>query len=648
MWQARASSMTRARLVLLWAVLLLLLILMTCRVAYVELYRGEYLSKRADELHNRERTLEARRGDIVDRNGVVLATSATVYRISVIHAQLEDPEKTAQILAQELEQEYETVYEKVQKKVALQVLATKVDTETAERIRSYELPGVMIDENYKRYYPYGNLAAQTLGFVGSDNQGIVGLEVEYDEYLTGIDGELQSLTDARGIALDGIGDEKIEPVSGHTLQTSLDVSLQQYAQQLIANVVEQKNAKRGALIAMNPKTGEILAMANVPDYDLNDPFTIQDEELAQIWDTLDETTQMEYLNQMWRNYCINDTYEPGSTFKIVTATAALSENVVKLTDTFHCAGRMTVADRIIRCHKTTGHGTETFVQGVQNSCNPVFMTLAERLGVETFYKYLRLFEFDQKTGIDVPGEAVGILYKEEDVGAVELATMGFGQSLTITPMQLLRAAAAVVNGGTLVTPHFGTAILDEDGQVLKTLEYASEEAVIDPEISETMRQVLETVVTEGGGTKAQVAGYSIGGKTATSQKLPRSARKYISSFMGFAPADDPELIVLVLVDEPEGIYYGGTVCAPVASQFFENALPYLGIEPDYTEEELEEGYGSVVVPDVTGMIYEEAATLAGQQGIELEVLGVGDTVAEQFPVAGEKMNKESRLILYLE
>lgn len=648
MRQYRVSMLTKARLYLVWVMIGCMLVGMTVRVAYIQIYRGPYLSEKAQDLHQRERRLEAKRGDIIDRNGEIIATCETVYTISVIHAQVEDAEETAEIVADTLKMDFEEVFEKVQKRVALQVLKRKVDAETAQELRELDIPGIQIDESYKRVYPYGKLASQTIGHVGGDNQGIVGLEVEYDAYLTGISGQLLSLTDAKGIALDGIGSERMEPVAGHTLMTTLDVSLQQYAEQLMENVVQEKNAKRGALIAMDPGTGEILVMANVPGYDLNEPFQIQDKELAAVWDRLDSKTQMEHLNQMWRNYCINDTYEPGSTFKMITATAALSEKVVELDEVFHCNGHLTVGDRVIRCHKTTGHGSETFVQGTQNSCNPVFMTLAARLGSEKFYEYLERFELDKKTGIDVPGEAGSILYDVKDVGAVELATMGFGQSLTITPLQLLRAAAAIVNGGTLVTPHLGMAIVDEKGQMLKTMDYETKSGILDAEVSETMKYILETVVSEGGGSKAQITGYAIGGKTATSQKLPRSARKYISSFVGIAPAQDPKIIVLVLVDEPEGIYYGGSVCAPVASEFLSNALPYLGMEPSYTEEELKEGYGTVVVPDAQGLLYEEAVEQAGQLGITLKVLGEGETVTEQFPAAGEEMNASSELILYLE
>ena len=507
----------------------------------------------------------------------------------------------------------------------------------------------MIDENFQRYYPYGSLAAQTIGFVGSDSQGIIGLEVKYDQYLQGIDGQIQTLTDAKGREVEGVGEQKVAPVEGNTLQLSLDVTMQEYAEQLLERVLKQKNAKKGAFIVMNPQNGEIYAMANYPNFDLNDPFTINDEALAEQWDTFSQETQMDYLNQMWRNFCINDTYEPGSTFKIITASAALQEKVVSLDDTFTCTGSLTVADRRIRCAKTTGHGTQTFVQGVQNSCNPVFMTLAARLGADRFYQYLKLFQFDQKTGIDVPGEAIGIMHKLENVGPVELATMGFGQSIAITPMQLMRAASAAVNGGNLITPHFGVNILDSEGTVLKKLEFETEEGVISEDVSATMREVLGTVVSEGGGRKAYIPGYQIGGKTATSQKLPRSSKKYISSFLGFAPVSDPQVMALLLVDEPEGIYYGGTVCAPIVREYFENILPYLGIEPNYTEEELSgDDVGTFTVPGLLGKSYSEAKTLASEMGFELDVLGEGEIVMEQYPGEGEEINKDAKVVIYLE
>lgn len=652
------NGIYRSRMRILAGLLCLMLVLLTIRVAYIELVRGDYLEEMADELHNRERTLESKRGDIIDRNGVVLATSGSICRVSVVHNQIQDEEQVAAKLSEILNLDYENVLEKVQKRVALQIIKNQVSVEEANQLRSEGLSGVIIDENYDRYYPYGSLAAQTIGFVGSDNQGVVGLEVAYDQYLQGVDGRILSLTDARGVNLEGVGETLERGAQGHTLQTTIDVKLQQYAEQLIEKAVTQKNAKKGALIAMNPQNGEIYAMALYPSYDLNDPFTIQDEALQQQWAGMEESQQMDALNQMWRNWCINDTYEPGSTFKIVTASAALEEAVVSLDETFHCGGSLVVADRKIRCHKAGGHGTLTFLQGIQESCNPVFMTLAMRLGVDRFYQYLKVFQFDQKTGIDVPGEASGIMHKPDQVGPVELATMGFGQSLTITPIQLLRAGAAIVNGGDLITPHFGKAVLDEQGNMLKELTYEREEAAISAQTSETMRLALETVVSEGGGKKASIPGYRIGGKTATSQKLPRSAHQYISSFLGFAPVEDPQIMVLCLVDEPQGIYYGGTVCAPIVKEFFENALPYLGIEADYSlvDEDSEPEWGEepigpvgyVEVPNVEGMSFQEAKKAAQELELELEALGSGEVVFEQFPQAGEEIRKGTKLIIYLE
>lgn len=643
---ARISGKYRLRLTVLQIGCVTLILILIFRVGYIQLFRGDYLTGLADDLHYRERTLYAKRGDILDRNGTVLATSASVCSISVIHNQVEDEEAVARLLSQELSMEYEEVLALVEKKVALQTIKTRVAPEVAERIRKAGLAGIQIDENFKRYYPFGSLASQTIGFAGSDSQGIIGLEVTYNEYLQGINGSLLTLTDAKGIRLSGSEELRKEATDGNILQTSLDVVIQQYAEQLLDRTIEQKNAKRGAIIVMNPQNGEIYAMAIKPDFDLNDPFTINDETLAAQWDSMDSESQVEALNQMWRNFCINDTYEPGSTFKIITSAAALSEKVVSLDETFQCNGGLTVADRRIRCHKAGGHGTETFVQGVQNSCNPVFMTLALRLGADTFYKYLKAFEFDKKTGIDISGEAVGIMYDVEDVGPVELATMGFGQSIAITPMQLLRAAAAAVNGGNLITPHFGTQVLDQEGNVLKTLEFSVTEGVIEPEVSQTLRQVLETVVSEGGGSKAAITGYNIGGKTATSQKLPRSAKKYISSFLCFTPVEDAELMTLMLIDEPEGIYYGGTVCAPVVKELLENILPYLGIEPDYTEEEafLPE-VAQIEVPDLLGMTLVQARETAGK--IELDVLGEGEQIIEQFPLPGETVNMDSKIVVYL-
>lgn len=655
---SHVNGLYRLRMRILAGILCTCLALLAVRVAYIEVISGSYLEELADELHNRERILEEKRGDIVDRNGEVLATSGSICRVSVVHNQVEDTEATAAALSEVLGLDYENVLKKVEKRVALQIIQNQVDSETAMTLRSMALPGVIIDENFDRYYPYGSLAAQTIGFVGSDNQGVVGLEVAYDAYLSGVDGRILSLTDARGITLEDTGEVLEKGAVGHTLQTTLDVKLQQYAEQLIEKAVEQKNAKRGAMIAMNPQNGEIYAMALYPSYDLNTPFTIQNEEQAAIWDTLTNEEQMDALNQMWRNWCINDTYEPGSTFKIVTASAALEEGAVELNETFHCGGSLVVADRSIRCHKAGGHGSLTFLGGVQQSCNPVFMTLALRLGVDTFYHYLDVFQFDQKTGIDIPGEAKGIMHDPANVGPVELATMGFGQSLTITPIQLLRTGAAIVNGGTLITPHFGQSILDADGNVLKTLEYEEEPGAISAETSATMRMALESVVSEGGGSKAQIAGYQIGGKTATSQKLPRSAHQYISSFLGFAPVEDPQIMVLCLVDEPQGIYYGGTVCAPIVKEFFENALPYLGIEPDESlvdensepawDEEPQGPVGYEKVPELVGMSYKEAKKVIEEAGFTLHALGSGEVVTEQFPVAGEEIHKGTQVIIYME
>ncbi|MBQ7915672.1 MAG: PASTA domain-containing protein [Firmicutes bacterium] len=644
---ARIPTGYRLRLVVTMLVCTVLILALIVRVGYIQLYRGEYLTDLADNLHYRERTLYARRGDILDRNNVVLSRSSSVCSISVIHAQVEDTQAVARLLSEKLELNYDEVLAKVEKKVALQNIKTRVDPEVAEEIRAAGLAGIQIDENFKRYYPFGSLASQTIGFAGSDSQGIIGLEVTYNPYLQGINGSILTLTNAKGIRLEGTEELRAEATAGNTLKTSLDIVIQQYAQQLLERTIQQKNAKRGAIIVMNPDNGEIYAMAIAPDFDLNDPFTINDEALAAQWESMDSTSQMNALNQMWRNFCINDTYEPGSTFKIITAAAALSENVVQLEETFSCGGALTVADRRIRCHKTGGHGMETFVQGVQNSCNPVFMTLALRLGAETFYEYLQEFQFDKKTGIDISGEAVGIMYDVADVGPVELATMGFGQSIAITPMQLMRAAAAAVNGGKLITPHFGTQILDHEGNVLTTLEFPVTENVVDAEVSQTLRSVLETVITEGGGSKAAITGYDIGGKTATSQKLPRSAKKYISSFLCFTPVEDAQIMTLMLIDEPEGIYYGGTVCAPVVKELLENILPYLGIQPEYTAEESQlPEVSQIEVPDLLGMSLSEAKRAAG--GAALDVLGTGEQVVEQFPSPGEMINTDSKIIVYLD
>lgn len=574
----KLSFRSKKRLLLILAVVVVSLVVLDFRVGYIMLFKAEEYQSRAYEQQTRDRLIAPKRGSILDRNGVGIAVTESVSAVSVIHAQIEDEEETAKALSEILELDYEDVLEDIQENVALKRIKSKVDNETAAEIRALELPGVMIDEDVERTYPYYTLAANVIGFVGKDNQGIIGLESKYEEYLKGEAGKILTLTDSRGRRVSD-AEERVEPVDGENLVTSIDVVIQQYAEQEIAATVEAKNAKSGIIIVMNPQNGEIYAMANYPTFDLNEPFTINDEELAALWDTFTEEEKNEYLNQMWRNKAINDTYEPGSTFKIVTASTGLEEGVITPESTFTCTGSMTVGGRMIKCWRyPRTHGTQTFAEGVRNSCNPVFMAVAERIGADTFYDYMIKFGFAEKTGIDLNGEAVGILHDKDDIGPVELATMSFGQTFQITPIQLLRAAAAVVNGGTLVTPHFAIKTVDDNGFTINTFEWPEGERVISEETSATMREILESVVAEGTGNKAQVEGYRIGGKTATSQKLPRGSGKYIASFMAFAPADDPQVMALVLIDEPEGVYYGGTVAGPVMRDLLTNILPYLNIE----------------------------------------------------------------------
>lgn len=550
------------------------------RLGYLMLFQSEYYMKKADDLHERERTIKAARGEIYDANGMMIATNRTVCTISVIHNQITDADAVVEILSQKLSVDPEKVRASVEKYSSREVIKTNVDKAIGDEIRACHLDGVKVDEDYKRYYPYGDLASRVLGFTGSDNQGIVGLEVRYESVLKGIDGKILTMTNAAGIELDSMAEERIEPVPGNSLVLSLDVNIQQYAQQAAEKVMEEKNAKAVSVVIMNPQNGEIMAMVSVPEYDLNDPFTLNYD----LTEPVSAEKKQELLNKMWRNPCISDTYEPGSTFKIVTATAALEEGVVSLDDTFYCPGYKIVEDRRIRCHKTTGHGSETFVQGVMNSCNPVFIEVGLRVGAERFYHYFDKLGLMRKTGVDLPGEASGIMHKPEDIKEVELATMSFGQSFQITPLQLLTVAGMVVNGGTRVTPHFGVEVVSSDGCFVKKLTYETEESVVSEATCENMKQILEKVVAEGGGKNAYIEGYRIGGKTATSEKLPRSSNKYISSFLGFAPADDPQVIALITIDEPEGVYYGGTIAAPVIRDIFENILPYLGIYPEYSEE----------------------------------------------------------------
>lgn len=551
------------------------------RLVYLMVFRGDYYSKLATDLQQRERQIKAARGKIIDANGVVLASNKSVCTISVIHNQIEDPEGVIQMLVKELGISEERVRTRVEKVTSIERIKSNVDKETGNRILAYGYAGVKVDEDYKREYPYDDLASKVLGFTGGDNQGIIGLETVYDSYLKGEDGTILTTTDARGIEVDNIGEERIEPVAGNNLHISLDYNIQMFAAQAAEKAFLQKDADSVSVLVMNPKNGEIMAMADYPEFNLNDPFTLIDqyEEYA------GTEEEQDYLNQMWRNHCVSDTYEPGSTFKIITTCAALEENVVSVNDNFYCPGYIVVEDRRIRCHKTQGHGAETFVQGIENSCNPVFITVGQRVGVSRFYHYFEQFGLLQKTNIDLPGEAATIMHKEENIGMVELATISFGQSFQITPIQLATTVSSLINGGKRVTPHLGVWVESPDGEVVEELSYETQEGICSDQTSATLRMLLEKVVSEGGGNKAYIEGYEIGGKTATSQTLPRSANKYISSFLGFAPANDPQVMVLVIIRNPQGVYYGGTIAAPVAKEIFANILPYLGFEP-------EEGAGS--------------------------------------------------------
>ena len=553
----------------------LLLIGLVGRLAYLMIFEAEYYQEKAESLHERERQIKAARGEIIDANGVVLATNKTVCTISVIHSQLTNAEEVIRILTQELEMDEATVRKKVEKVSSRELIKSNVEKEIGDRIREYELDGVKVDEDFKRYYPYNELASKVLGFTGSDNQGIIGLEVKYEEYLKGQNGTILTTTDARGIELEGIAEERMEPIAGKTLQLSLDYNIQKYAQQVAEKAMEEKQADQVAILIMNPQNGEIYAMVNVPEFQLNEPFSLETLQLETA--PKDGEEKQDLLNQMWRNTCINDTYEPGSIFKVFTTAAALEARVLNVNDNFYCPGYRVVEDRRIRCHKTTGHGSETFPQGIQNSCNPVFIDIGLRLGSQGFYKYFKQLGLTKKTGVDLPGEAGTITHKIENVGLVELATMSFGQSFQITPIQVATMVSSTINGGVRVIPHLGVRVLNEDGDVVKEFSYETER-VLSKETSQTMKELLESVVSEGGGKNAIIEGYEIGGKTATSQTLPRSAHKYISSFVGFAPADNPQVLALCIIYNPQGVYYGGTIAAPVVRTIFENILPYLGIE----------------------------------------------------------------------
>lgn len=568
------STGHRKKLVLMIAAILMVCILECVRLGVIMTVKSEYYMQKADELHQRERRIKAKRGRILDRNGEILAANEVVCTVSVIHSQIEDEDKVIKVLAGELDMDVEEVTKKVKKVSSMEYIKTNVAKDIGDAIREYDLPGVKIDEDYKRVYPYNELASKVLGFTGADNQGILGLEAKYDTYLSGTNGQILTLSDAGGIEIKGRREDRILPVDGQDLYTTLDVNIQKYATQLAWETMVKKEAKQVSIIVMRPDNGEILAMANVPEYNLNSPYELNyepDEEEAQ-------KDKMDLLNNMWRNFCINDTYEPGSIFKTVTATAALETGVVGLNDSFTCSGATIVSDRRIRCHKTTGHGTQDFTHTVYNSCNPAFVEWGRRVGTDNMYLYMGKLGLLSKTGIDLSGEAGTIIHKQENVGAVELATMSFGQSFQITPVQMLRAVSAIVNGGRLVTPHFGLYTGSSDGSVVNEFAYSTQDEAISSQTSETMKKILEGVVSEGGGTKAYIDGYSIGGKTATSQKLPRGSGKYISSFIGFAPADNPQVIAMCLIDEPTGVYYGGTIAAPVVKTLYENILPYIGIE----------------------------------------------------------------------
>ncbi len=572
----RCKTFNRKKSMIVFVAVLFMMMFLMGRLVYLMVFCSEYYGRKAEDLHERERDIKAARGKIIDATGTVLATNRTVCTISVIHNQIKEPEAVIAALAKELELSEERVRARVEKVSSIERIKSNVDKETGDRIRAYGLAGVKVDEDYKRYYPYDTLASKVLGFTGGDNQGIVGLEVKYDEYMQGTNGKILTLTDARGVEIENAGESRQDPIDGNNLHISLDYNIQMYAEQSARKALEQKQADSVSIIVMNPLNGELMAMVNVPEFDLNNPFTLNYEAEG----TVTEEEKQNLLNNMWRNQCINDTYEPGSTFKIITTTAALEEGVVSLNDQFFCPGYITVEDRQIHCHKRTGHGAEDFTHGIMNSCNPVFIDVGLRVGPERFYDYFGSLGLLKKTGIDLPGEAVTIMHSKENIGLVELATMSFGQSFQITPIQLVTTVASIINGGNRITPHFGVSVQDGEGNLIEKFTYDTSEGMISKETSDTVRYLLRQVVAEGGGRNAKIAGYDIGGKTATSQTLPRSANKYISSFLGFAPVDDPQVMVLVIINNPQGVYYGGTIAAPVAKEIFENILPYLEITFD--------------------------------------------------------------------
>lgn len=572
----RNKTFNRRKILIIFVAVSLVLAMLAGRLVYLMVFCSEYYGKKAEDLHERERDIKAARGKIIDATGTVLATNRTVCTISVIHSQIEDAERVIEVLSRELGMEEAAVRKRVEKVSSIERVKSNVDKESGDRIRDYGLAGVKVDEDYKRYYPYDTLASKVLGFTGGDNQGIIGLEVKYEDYLKGTNGKILTLTDARGVEIENAGERRQEPVDGSNLHISLDYNIQLYCEQAAKKAMEAKKADSVSIIVMNPKSGEIMAMVNVPEFHLNEPFTLVSPNDGTVAEVKDAT--QEQLNGMWRNQCISDTYEPGSVFKIITASAAFEEGVVKLDDNFFCPGYKLVEDRRIHCHKRTGHGAETFTEGIKNSCNPVFIELGMRLGTDNFYKYFKQFGLLEHTDIDLPGEAATIMHDKKNVGPVELATVSFGQSFQITPIQLVTTVSSLVNGGNRITPHFGVSVKDDQGRLVKNLHYDVDEGIVSSETSQVLRSVLEKVVSEGSGKNAKIEGFSIGGKTATSQTLPRSANKYISSFLGFAPAGDPQVLALCIINDPQGIYYGGTIAAPVVKEIFANILPYLGIE----------------------------------------------------------------------
>lgn len=647
-FMVRPAIFVKKKLLFLLVVFELAALLLFGRVAYLQFFRAEELQTRAYEQQTRDRLITPNRGGIFDRNMVGIAKTESVASVSVIHNQVKDKEMTARVLSEVLELDYGDTLEKINKRIALQRIKTKVDKETSDRIRRFLLPGVMVDEDVKRVYPFFNLAAQVIGFVGRDNQGIIGLEAKYDNYLKGESGKILTETDVRGRKIAGAPEIRIRPSQGDHLVLTLDTVLQQYAEQTLQKALLTTNAKRGSVIIMDPRNGEIFAMANKPDFDLNDPFTINDHELGMAWAHLTAEEQNDALNRMWRNFSINDTYEPGSSFKVMTSAAGLEEGVVTPASTFTCGGSMAVGGHTIRCWRyPRSHGHETFVEGVYNSCNPVFMEIAARMGPEIFYKYLELFGMMRKTGVDLPGEATGIMHKLDNIGTVELATISFGQSFQITPLQLLTAASACINGGYMITPHVALRTISEDGSITNEFSPPQGVKVLSQETSDILREILEGVVYTGTGNRTYIPGYRVGGKTATSEKLPRRSGKYIASFMAFAPADDPQAIALVLIDEPVGAYYGGQIAGPVMKELLEVALPYLNIAPIYTEEEAgRPDVANAIVPELRGLSPDDAAKLLKEHTIEHELVGEGTLITRQLPLPGETVNRDTKIIIY--